>query len=499
MHAPASQAVSAAGAMSASFLLLVSITVFGYATLVIIGEDGTAGDWTKQVTFFALIWILSYVIASKIFYKSFYLLTTAFLTLLILFHLGFTIPVGLGFLKEDVSRYISAGAWKASYWNQQAGWYTLVALGCFGCGFSFGLLRGKRDSDTASVEVANQTLDFAYWMGIGLFVASAIMFAHAVASLGNVLQYSRFDLIKGVGGDIRSFGAFLIFYPAAVTLLVIGARTRVRRWMALSLAAVSFGVLLLQGDRSIAMLPVLVGAIVWVKVGRRIPAVLAVGGVAFVLIAIPAVGMLREMTYDKMDQESIRDSVQDTTFAQTFAIMGQTGGGLGHILRLVPKKYPYRYGSTYLNALQSVVPNVGLSSSRGSRGEMRAKNLVSAATVGELSPDHWLSYELLGRQAFLMGHGTGFSIVGEPYMNFGLPGVVGFFFVVGYLLSRLDGINLLARPKTLIFACTMFPAFVFVTRNEFSTFLKPSAFLLITMLIWYFGTRMIGKGPRPTQ
>ena len=109
----------------------------------------------------------------------------------------------------------------------------------------------------------------------------------------------------------------------------------------------------------------------------------------------------------------------------------------------MPDKCPYRYGVTYLQAIAFSTPNVGLDMALGTRGEVKQQSSFSWSTVGSLPPDEWLSYKLLGRERFKMGHGVGFSAIGEP----------------------------------------------------FSTLTKPVVFLLKLVLIWHFGTRFF----RPRQ
>jgi oligosaccharide repeat unit polymerase len=359
------------------------------------------------------------------------------------------------------------------------------------------LTHSKRRELPPSPAAADNTLDQAFWVGLGMSIASGILLAYAVAVMGNLLQYERADMYRSTGSDIRGLGVFIMTFPAAITLLVIGARKRWITGMTLAIAAISFLILLLVGDRSIAMTPVLVGAILWVKTGRRISPPLASGALAFVLVVIPAIGLLRqEGPYSDISRKEIEQSLEETKFFQSFAIMGQSGGVLGHILRLVPEKYPHRYGSSYAKALASAIPNIETDISKGTRQALKHRSRIGSAPLDELAPDKWLSHELLGRDRVRRGHGVGFSAIGEAYLNFGYPGVVGVFVIFGFLLGKMDLRNVLMHPKLLIFAAAMFPHFVFTTRNQFSTFIKPAAFLLIIIVLWHFGTWWFRPGKK---
>ena len=99
-----------------------------------------------------------------------------------------------------------------------------------------------------------------------------------------------------------------------------------------------------------------------------------------------------------------------------------------------------------------------------------------------------------------MGEGVGFTAIGEPYLNFGLPGVIAFFLALGYLLGRLDQVNLLERPGLLVFASAILWHLIQTVRDDFSNFIKPMLFTYVFLLCWRLMTRILsGTGSVQTS
>lgn len=450
-------------------------------------------NWPLLLAVMVVPWIAVYIFCSYRSCGSIYLFSSAFILMLCLFHLGVTLPIGVGFYQDSSWGIFSASRWKSSVWRELSGWYTLVAVGCLGMGFAMALPGGATRRPLGSEAGSHKaTLESCYWLGVGLLLASLMLLAYTVAVIGNPLQYSRFDFFSGFGADLRGWGVFLMAFPAAWILLVIGAQNSLSRTIMLSGAGTALLLLLLAGYRGVAMNAALAGVILWVKCGRRFPVPLAAGAVAFALIAIAAVAELRqERRYADINEEKVASAVEGADIGYSLVQMGQIGGVLAHVLRLVPEKYSYRYGMTYVQAIESSIPNIGLNFGLRSREEIKQQATFSRSTIGSLTPDEWLSYELLGRERFLQGHGVGFSMIGEPYLNFGYPGVIFFFVLLGFLLGKLDRCNLLDHSKLLIFSALMFPPLLRLVRSQFGVFTKTLVFLLIIACLWHLGTKYL--------
>jgi oligosaccharide repeat unit polymerase len=118
---------------------------------------------------------------------------------------------------------------------------------------------------------------------------------------------------------------------------------------------------------------------------------------------------------------------------------------------------------------------------------------MNADAVNEMIPSDWITYRLKPDK-FAVGEGVGFTGIGEPYINFGYPGVVAFFLLLGYAFARMECAILLRRPLLVLFCSTMLWALISTVRQDIGNFFKPVVFISIILLGW----RMIGRlGIRP--
>lgn len=460
-------------------LLVFSSIIALVACFLVMESPQLHSDWSIEVSVVSLITLGGFFVVSLILFRTPYLLTSAYLLALSLFHLGITIPAAFGFMEVE-------GWYSGSFvkWLEQAGWYTVVALACIGVGFSLSITPARlaRLHLQVDPETKNRTLSMAFRDGIGLLLVSGVMFGLAIASFGNLLAYSRVDFFRGVG-DTRGLGVFLMIFPSAITLLVIGAQTRFQRLFAWALFFFGTVLVMLSGYRTSALYPMLIGAVVWVKVGRRIPTIYAISSVAIIVLAISAVGILRSYKYQEMDANKLSQSVKSANSADTFKTLGQTGGLLAHVLRLVPQTDPYRFGETYLQYIVASIPNFSMTNIESARTIALRESTKDPTAITRTVPSDWLTYRLVPEK-FKLGEGVGFTGIGEPYLNFGLPGVVIFFLSLGYLLGRLDQINLCAHPAMLVFMAAVLWHLVQTVRDDFGNFIKPMVFTYIILLFW---------------
>lgn len=198
-----------------------------------------------------------------------------------------------------------------------------------------------------------------------------------------------------------------------------------------------------------------------------------------------------------MDAQKLNESVQSATTQDTFRTLGQTGALLAHVLRLVPQEDPYRYGETYIQYVITSIPNLSTEKSASARSQALRERFQDPSVMTRLSPSDWLTYRLRP-QVFGLGEGVGFTGIGEPYLNFGLPGVIVFFLALGYLLGRLDQVNLIERPALLIFTSAILWHLMQTVRDDFSNFLKPMVFTYLFLLCWRLMVNVV-FGARPIQ
>ncbi|MFO0773571.1 MAG: O-antigen polysaccharide polymerase Wzy [Nitrospiraceae bacterium] len=463
-------------------LLVVSALVAALAIVNSVNDRGLDPDWPETVALVWAIWTATYVGTTWRALGTPYLLSSSYVIALCMFHLGLPLPAAVGWLTApDLTRGVDG------FWMQQSAWCTLMALSAFGIGVALSLKTAPSQEMALEDAIAHRTeaLSTAYSAGLGLFAAALCFLAMLIAQVGNPLAYSRMDFFHAQG-DMRGLALFLMTLPSSAVLLVIGARTLFQYAAGGAVALFSLGMLLLSGYRSAAMFPLLVGTILWTKTGRHIPVVLAVGMVGIIMIAIPTIAILRASgSYDSMSSAKVSESIEQADSTNTFVELGSTAAILGATLRFVPETDPYRYGLTYVHALRETIPNLSLTARESDRDRF-LKDGASQAAMIHLAPSDWLTYKLEPLK-FYNGEGVGFSAIAEPYLNFGYPGVVVCFALLGFLLGRLDQKPLWAEPKWLVFCGAVFWPLVRTVRNDINNFTKPMLFMYLILAVWFGG------------
>ncbi len=476
-------------AASRSLLLVASFIMVLVGYFQVLGRVQSNESWTLLVTLTVGVWLCVYVYSTYVQFRSVYLLTTAYIFPLCVFHFGAVIPDAIGWF--EVPGW-SDGPLAA--WLGRAGWYTAIALGSIGIGFALSLSSARMSAMRKAVApaVARNSLQLAYWAGTGLLVASMVFLIMGIHSVGNLLEISRTDIFVGVG-DSRGLGAFISVFPGAVILMVIGAQTRKQKIFAWFIAGISFVVVTLSGYRTQAFYPVLIGMVIWVKSGRRVPTMLAVGTVAMILFLIPIIGTLRAVdAYKDINLNTIGAATEGAQIERGLMEMGSSLGVAAHVFRIVPDQDPYRYGTTYLVSLKEAIPNIGTSQGESIVARVRRSGIMDPDMISQMPPASWITYRV-DPIRFKVGGGIGFSAVAEPYLNFGPAGVAGFFIILGFLLGKLEQKNLLMHPKTLVLTAAVFWALAQTVRNTLGGFIKPAAFVVICLFIWYLATRVWKK------
>jgi len=436
--------------------------------------------WTTVITLLFATWVIVYLLASYKSHRSIYLFATAYLISLAVFHLGQVLADGVGWFDLN-----SLHRGYMAPWHERAGWYILLSFGCFGVGLASAIKGGVKLSpaDPIDSRKMDDNMRSVYWIGVALLCASLASLVLLVGSVGNIFRFSRAEIFSGVG-DTRGFGFFLLVAPSAMVLMVTGARSRLQKRLAYPLAALMVLFILFLGYRSSALFPALVGAIIWVKTGRRIPPMVAGAAIMVVLIAIPTVSTLRSLgAYKDLSGKDLSHSIEQSDIQEVFLQLGGTSTIVANVLRWVPKEDPYRYGQSYLLALRNAIPNIGLQIGESERKQLQKKGLVTKESVRLMNPGDWYIYKT-NPYLFEVGGGSGFSSIAEAYLNFGLPGVLAYFLLLGYLLERLDQADLRSSRRLMIFSGAMLWPLLKTVRNVSGVFFKPVVFILVSIAIW---------------
>lgn len=456
---------------------------------ILSGVDGGRG-WAQAIAPIALYFLAVHIVVASLHYRSPYQFQTGYLVALSMFHLAALFMIAFGAV--DVGGRWNSGAFTAKL--ESAGWHTILAMSSFSVGAALEMLRGARwrvpPPSPQQVKVIRHN---AFWIGLGLLFASAVFFSWAIASYGNLLNYSRAEIFSAKV-DTRGFGLFMMMFPAACVVLVISASSRPQKLFAMCVAAFAVLFFMLSGYRSSALFAGLVGVVLWRKTGRRIPTVLAVGGVVGVLLVISMIGILRNVgSYAELSAKDVAESYEKASFTSSLMEMGQTLGLLGHVIRLVPENDPYRYGRTYLNAVLDGIPNLGGGLDVGESRSTAKKAMLSGSQAAlNVLPSDWMTFRIL-REQYDQGFGVGFSAIGEAFLNFGTFGVFLVFFIHGWLLNNADRRPVFASLPRFIFLSAMLIPLFGTVRNDFAIFTKPAAFITLFILFWMIGMRVLGR------
>jgi hypothetical protein len=319
----------------------------------------------------------------------------------------------------------------------------VAGLGFLCVSLAYGLLRDSRSSTATSSVRPIPEREWRNLLPLIVLVVIAGVALYSVyvrqvggiASLIAVSSGRSVELTRSLASSSGYFTSGLLFTLGASTVIYCQGLITRRRGLALlgvALLIIGSGPQLLSGSRSV-FLPLaitLLAGYVWIYPGRvRFWHVLAAAVPAFLaLFILPRVlrqapdGAAGATLGDQLAPHQVLDGFfggLDTAMIDAFAhqLAGQASGQLSAT-----------NGSTYLAALGAVVP--------------RAWWPQKPETV-----DNLLNNVLFPETA-AKSIGFSFGMYSEPYLNFGLVGVVVFCMLVGIVLGLLD--NRISRPVTLV-------------------------------------------------
>lgn len=476
------------GSLASLMLFLIGVGFLLFACSKFSAQELASVPDFGLLAWLSLLWLMTFFTLTYLHYKSVYLIVSTYVLGLSVFHLGII-------FNSMVTGQPVYWDPKVAPWIDRAGWLVLAALSSIGVGVALStwFVKKKYISKDLAIARSKEALSFGYWSSLGLLLASTIFFLLAIQSYGNLLDYQRFEIFRS-SADSRGFGAFMMIFPGAVLLFFLTATKPMHRRLAWALVFFSLLLFLFSGYRSAAMFPMLAGVVLWVKKGNKLPIYVAVVLAIAAIFAVSFFGYLRLMgSYGDIDKDALMQSYEQSSLGDV-ATLGRTVGLVGHTLRFVPHEEPYRLGRSYYNAVVDSVPNVGFQiSSKRSRKQFKEDMQSDPNVVVDMAPSDWMTYKIL-RDQYDLGQGVGFSTVAEPYLNFGLAGVVVFFVSMGALLGLFDHKTLILHPKLLLFMGAMYWPLIRTVRNDFSNFIKPFTFMLVILLLWWiFSKLVLGK------
>lgn len=383
-----------------------------------------------------------------------------YLGLLSLFHLGLVLPWALGIY--DISRIV----WFNPHGLSRALSLIIYAILSFQFGLFFvfrGRARdpGRPQSDESEVEDVD-----IFTSGVLLFVVAVVLFVAGLMKLDPVgyyrITYSEIFRLQAET-DPRFFGSGITIAFIGLYFATVGASRR-QLWIAFLSTTAWVALLFYIGFRGPALIAGLIVCAIALRKGFRFPKWFPWVVTASLLIAVPVERHLRD---EPLNQRSLATSFDDVNILDAPAEMGASIRPLIETADLIGPAN-YRHGRTYLVGLEGVLPNLSI------RWES-----TSTESVDNLPPSRWIT-ALVDPWAFKNYGGLGFSAVAEPYMNFGTPGVILFFFLLGLLLAHLERVSI-RSPYALAIWALVVGSLLWTTRNDFSNFFRPAAWGLLCL------------------
>jgi hypothetical protein len=397
-----------------------------------------------------LIWLACLVVVVRELRPSGLLSFPAtYLLLLGVFHLGLVVPLALGARPRFDEDWLHSGSMSKSL--------VLVALAS-AC-FALGVVTGGREGDGApprSPDLVRPLVNGGLlWAAVG-----AILFWRGSDSLG-VLRMSYDDYWTTIEvSDPRAFGTGLMFLVSGSLVAAAGASRRLMGYLAIGLA-LALAPIFAKGFRGIPLAAGITFLVVWYRKSPGVATKVALVGCAFALVAVPVIRLSREA--------AIAPVATPVTQANPFEFFTEAGGSLRPLVETLQAvdfgKQRLWMGRSYSLAASRVIPNVSL------RWEPQVDEEAT------LTPDQWVSRRSDDWK-------IGFSGVAEPYLNFGVVGVVLYFAALGFLLVRADALAE-RSPYWCAVAASTQAALLWTVRNDVMALIRTAAWsAAVVLTIW---------------
>jgi oligosaccharide repeat unit polymerase len=236
---------------------------------------------------------------------------------------------------------------------------------------------------------------------------------------------SKIDKISEFS-QVNYLGFAWTVITVSVTALLVHSRLQAKRYPFLFISIISTYILLallISGERGPLFRYVLTLAVathvLYGKIKFRYFVIALFAGIYLSTIAGPFKMFL-------MSNLRLTDIPGMLKFEYSDVLLNLMGGefrsaseNLGVVLQAIPSSLPFLYGKSLLfDLIRSVIPSF----------------LVSPETIP--TTVYWFN-DTFFSSLLAKGGGVGFSLVGTGYVNFGYPGIVGLFLLVGWLIKKL--------------------------------------------------------------
>jgi hypothetical protein len=394
-----------------------------------------------------------------------------YLSLLGLFHLGVIVPWTLRLY--DIQRT----PWFVPYGLFQGLVLIIYAFLAYQLGL-FVALNGDHDGRKSVSNYSSLEDSRVFIAGIGLFALGETMFSVGLIQLDPAgyyrLTYSETFRLRAET-DPRFFGTGIMISFIGLCMAAAGATRRQMRVVFLC-TAVSFLTLFYLGFRGPALIAVLIVYAVAQKKGFRTSRWLPWAAAGLLLVAVPLESFVREQP---LSSDVVTRSLRQMNILDGPAELGSAIRPLVETTALIGPGN-FRHGSTYLIAVKGILPNIAVH-----------WEAPSTESIDELPPNQWIT-AVVDPLAHKNYGGIGFSGIAEPYMNFGISGMMAYFFVLALVLVHLERVSLRSSYSLGSWAIVIGPLIMASTRNDFSNVLRPVVWGLICLGLLWLSTSLIG-------
>ncbi len=441
-------------------LTLLFSTGLVCTALFAIWEANVRGNDRTAALAAGLLFALSLLFARYILKLRFATGAMIYFILLGLFHLGLMVPWALGIY--DISRTPAFSPHGLSQAITLIN-YSIIA---FQVGLVLALhVRKKRASSIlqSAAEPANREVYVAGCLLLGAGITMFIVGLIGLDPLGYFrLTYSETFRLRAES-DPRLFGSGITI---AFIGLSIGASGTSRRRFRIVAAVGTLWLLSLMywGFRGPALIAACIVYIIGLKKGLKISKWAPLFA-ACVLLILP---LLRTGRESPLNERFSQLSFKDFNILDGPAEMGMSIRPLVETADLIGAR-DFRWGKTYLLGVAGIVPNLAL------RWEAS-----TTEPEDQLPPSHWIT-AMVDPWTYKNYGGMGFSAIAEPYMNFGLFGVILYFAFLAFFLVWLEQLSALNSYTLAAWALILGPL-LWTTRNDSSNFFRPAVWGLLALV-----------------
>lgn len=353
------------------------------------------------------VWAVCLVILIRSHPNRLLSLAPLYLLLLGMFHLGVVVPVELNLATTHPPDWIRSPHLGTALWL-----FTMASAA-----FTLGA-RVQVSGSTEELRAPTLSQPELFWTGLALALAGSALLWIGIYKLG-IFETTYFGTYeRAVTEDFRFYLFGRMVVP--IGLLVAAAGATRRQMVVLGLLfAVDLGPLFFHGVRGPTILHASALLAVWAVKDRAMARTI---GVVVAVLAIALVPVIR-VTRD-VENASVMESLREI---DPMEILFEAGGSMYPVVITAEQVESggerLWMGHSYRQGAEHVILNL---SSRRRQYQTH-----------DLYPNAWATREV-DPSLFEMGGGIGYSAVAEPYLNFGPPGVVVFFLLLGVFIGACE-------------------------------------------------------------